>query len=74
VQEDIKNLFEKTGVASRQELVARIFLDDYGPTSPSEPHSHPPVVWLGETPSAIRLGLVVPHSPDQGTASHRHSQ
>ena len=28
---DIKNLFEKTGVSSRQELVARIFLDDYLP-------------------------------------------
>jgi hypothetical protein len=27
----IKRLFEKTGVSSRQELVARIFLDDYMP-------------------------------------------
>jgi len=31
VQDHIKNLFEKTSVASRQELVARIFLDDYLP-------------------------------------------
>ncbi len=31
VQDHIKKLFEKTQVASRQELVARIFLDDYMP-------------------------------------------
>ena len=31
VQDHIKNLLEKTGVSSRQELVARIFLDDYLP-------------------------------------------
>jgi DNA-binding CsgD family transcriptional regulator len=31
VQDHIKALFEKTSVASRQELVARMFLDDYMP-------------------------------------------
>ncbi len=31
VQDHIKSLYEKTDVASRQELVARIFLDDYMP-------------------------------------------
>jgi hypothetical protein len=27
----VKKLYEKTGVSSRQELVARVFLDDYLP-------------------------------------------
>jgi DNA-binding CsgD family transcriptional regulator len=31
VEDHVKNLYEKLGVASRQELVARVFLDEYLP-------------------------------------------
>ena len=31
VEDHVKNLYEKVGVASRQELVARVFLDEYLP-------------------------------------------
>ena len=31
VDDHVKNLYEKVGVASRQELVARVFLDEYLP-------------------------------------------
>ena len=31
VEDHAKNLYEKLGVASRQELVARVFLDEYLP-------------------------------------------
>jgi DNA-binding CsgD family transcriptional regulator len=48
VQDHIKSLYEKTGVASRQELVARIFLDDYMPQL------------AGQTPLASAGGFVQP--------------
>jgi hypothetical protein len=31
VEDHVKNLYEKLGVPSRQELVARVFLDEYLP-------------------------------------------
>ena len=31
VEDHVKNLYDKVGVASRQELVARVFLDEYLP-------------------------------------------
>jgi DNA-binding NarL/FixJ family response regulator len=31
VSDHVKNLFEKVGVSTRQELVARVFLDEYLP-------------------------------------------
>lgn len=31
VEDQVKSLYEKLGVASRQELVARVFLDEYLP-------------------------------------------
>ena len=40
VEDHVKNLYEKLGVASRQELVARVFLDEYRPRSCSRHRSH----------------------------------
>jgi DNA-binding NarL/FixJ family response regulator len=36
VQDHVKSLYEKTSVSSRQELVARVFLDDYLPNLAGE--------------------------------------
>jgi hypothetical protein len=40
IEDHIKNLYKKLGVASRQELVARVFLDEYRPGSCSRHRSH----------------------------------
>jgi hypothetical protein len=40
IEDHVENLYEKLGVASRQELVARVFLDEYLPRSCSRRRSH----------------------------------
>jgi len=40
IEDQVKNLYETLGVASRQELVARVFLDEYLPRSCSRHRSH----------------------------------
>ena len=40
IEDHVKNLYEKLGVASRQELVARVFVDEYLPRSCSRHRSH----------------------------------
>ena len=58
----MKSLFEKLGVASRQELVARVFLEEYLPEV------------LGGTPLAStgRFDAATPHRTGTSTSPRRH--
>jgi hypothetical protein len=40
IEDHVESFYEKLGIASRQELVAPVFLDEYGPRSCSRHRSH----------------------------------